>query len=45
MLLSNNEEFQAVRITVTGEFEEISLDRTQQNVSAVALERMYWVVA
>ena len=29
MLLSNNEEFQAVRITVTGDFEGISLDRTQ----------------
>ncbi len=29
MLLSNNEEFRAVRITVTGDFEGISLDRTQ----------------
>jgi len=29
MLLSNNEEFRAVRITVTGHFEGISLDRTQ----------------
>jgi hypothetical protein len=29
MLLSNNEEIRAVRITVTGDFEGISLDRTQ----------------